>query len=573
MSLGMRGFCTFALLIGLAVDGTAQVRDNAAAATGSASIAGTIVTDAEPPRPVRRALVSITTVDRVVDKTIVTDDNGRFVVGGLPAGRYNVSASKRGWVSASYGSKGPGRPGTTVALENGQRVNNVSIRLPRGAVISGTLLDESGQAPPGATIRAMRYTYFSGERRLSWAGGFASLNERGQYRVYGLSPGEYYVVATVGTGGPFRPTSDLHLTSDVDVEQAMRAVQQGAAAPVPDVPQRSVSLVPVYYPGVNNTAQASPITLQAGEERTGVDFVMPYVGSAHIDGTVTTPDGTPATNTTVTMVNADVNAAGLGFDAVRTSRTDPQGKFSFAGVTPGSYLLNGRTPMGWVDTQVDVQGEDIRGLALAMQETFTVSGSLRFDGTAAVPGMANVRLSLVSQPTPGGVTISATSSTTAGADGQFTFKGVAPGRYHLTAYLPSPRPTWTVRSSTLGAQDALDAFADVRQALTDAAIVFTDQLAELNGHATPDTTVILFTTNQSQWSQQPRRLLTARVASDGSFVFRTVPPGEYHVALVDEIQPGQWNDPAYLQTLVPSATKISITEGEKKTVDLRASGG
>src|SRR6516164_9476582 len=85
MSLGMRGFCTFALLIGLAVDGTAQVRDNAAAATGSASIAGTIVTDAEPPRPVRRALVSITTVDRVVDKTIVTDDNGRFVVGGLPA--------------------------------------------------------------------------------------------------------------------------------------------------------------------------------------------------------------------------------------------------------------------------------------------------------------------------------------------------------------------------------------------------------------------------------------------------------------------------------------------------------
>jgi protocatechuate 3,4-dioxygenase beta subunit len=573
MNVRVSGYCTFALFIGLAVDGTAQVRDNAAAVAGSASIAGTIVTDAEPPRPVRRALVSIIMLDRTVDKTIVTDDNGRFVVGGLPAGRYNVSASKRGWVSASYGSKGPGKPGTTVALENGQRAS-LSIRLPRGAVISGTLLDETGQAPPGATIRAMRYTYFTGERRLSFAGGgLGFLNERGQYRVYGLPPGEYYVVATVGVGGPFRVSSDLHLTSDVDVEQATRAVQQGAGASVPDVPQRSVSLVPVYYPGVNNTAQASPITVQAGEERTGVDFVMPYVGSAHIDGTVTAPDGTPATNTTVTMVNADVNAASLGFDAIRTSRTDPQGKFSFAGVTPGSYLLDGRTTVGWVDTLVEVQGEDIRGLALAMQETFSVSGSVRFDGTAAVPGMANVRLSLVSLPTPGGVTISAMSNTTAGADGQFTFVGVAPGRYRLTAGVPAARPTWIVRSSTLGAQDALDAYVDVRQALSDAAIVFTDQLAELNGHVTPNTTVILFTTNQSQWSQQSRRLLTARAANDGSFVFRTVPPGEYHVAVVDEIEPGQWNDPAYLQTLVPSATKITITEGEKKTFDLRATGG
>src|SRR5262249_32730724 len=114
---------TLAAVLSSPICGSAQVRDlpkpardNAALPAGTASVVGTILTDTEPPRPVRRAIVTVNSSDRSVGKTVVTDDTGRYAVTGLPAGRYNLDASKRGWVSISYGSKGPGRAGTAVAL-------------------------------------------------------------------------------------------------------------------------------------------------------------------------------------------------------------------------------------------------------------------------------------------------------------------------------------------------------------------------------------------------------------------------------------------------------------------------
>ena len=212
------------------------VRDNAATATGSASITGTIVTDTEPARPLRRAIVAVNSSDRTIGKTSVTDDNGRFAVTGLPAGRYTVGASKRGWVQVAYGAKRPDQNGTTLMLGDGQRAA-ISIRLPRGAVISGVIQGENGQSPSTTMVRAMRYTTIAGQRRLLSAGMMNNLDERGQYRIYGLAPGDYYILASPNGGGPFRSGSDLHLTSDVDVQEAVSAIQSAPGSPIADVPQ------------------------------------------------------------------------------------------------------------------------------------------------------------------------------------------------------------------------------------------------------------------------------------------------------------------------------------------------
>ena len=64
-------------------------------------------------------------------------------------------------------------------------------------------------------------------------------------------------------------------------------------------------------------------------------------------------------------------------------------------------------------------------------------------------------------------------------------------------------------------------------------------------------------------------MTSTRTAGDGSYQLKNVSPGEYYVALADLDEPGQWMDPAYMQTLIPSATKITIAEGEKKTIDIR----
>jgi protocatechuate 3,4-dioxygenase beta subunit len=447
------------------------------------------------------------------------------------------------------------------------------MRLPRGAVISGTILDDKGAPLSQVGIRVMRYMYMSGERRLGPVNSMTTgPDERGQYRVFDLAPGDYYVVATP-LNGPFRGNADLHLTSDVDVEQAALTVSEGRGAPVADVAQRSVTIAPVYYPGVYSPAQATQVSLHAGEERSGVDFALTYVASVHVEGSVTGLDGAPAPGATITLVNNDPNAGLFGFDAIRNVRTDANGHFSFAAVTPGVYVFSARTSTGWALSDVDVQGDDIHGLSVALQESFSVSGTIRVEGAANAPPLSNVRVNLTPQVSGNGVVVSSGLGVNADADGHFTIKGVSPGRYRLNASLQGPRPLWTMRSSMLGGQDALDAFVDVRQGLTDAAVVFTDQLANLYGHTAPDSSVILFSTNQAHWYPQSRRVLLTRAAGDGIYTFRNVPPGEYFVAAVDDVEPGRWNDPSYLQGLAPAAQKITIAEGEKKTIDLRASGG
>ena len=136
-------------------------RDVPAPATGAGSIAGTVVSDAQPPRPVRRAIVTVNSSDRSVGRTVVTDDGGRFLVSGLPSGHYAIAASKRGWVTAPYGAKAIGRPGSALSLTDGQRAT-VAIRMARGAVITGVVLDQNGQPPSGTSIRVLQYAYVPG---------------------------------------------------------------------------------------------------------------------------------------------------------------------------------------------------------------------------------------------------------------------------------------------------------------------------------------------------------------------------------------------------------------------------
>jgi len=545
-------------------------RDAPKAGAGTSSVAGTIVTDADPPRPVRRATVLLL-APGFDGQTGVTDDSGQFVFSGLPQGRYNLIVSKRGWTRMTYGAKTPGRPGVSIPVAAGERAT-ITMRMPRPAVITGTVLDENGQPPAGVAMSVMQYRYDSGERRLVRAPSTASgPDERGQYRIFGLAPGEYYVVAS-GTREIFTPGSDLHVTSDVDVQQATNAIEAGPAVPVTAVHQRSVGAAPMYYPGTASLAQATPIVVRSGEERTGVDFVTQYVTTARIEGTVTGLDGSPvAAGTQVSLVASDPNISSFGLDSLRTTRADATGTFRFAGIAPGSYALvaRGANPSSWARADLDVQGDDLHGVTLTMQESLTIAVAVKWEGTGQPPAFSAVRVSLQPQLSPGAVTISSATFATADASGHFSISGVTPGRYRLSATVAGMRSPWVVHTSSLAGQESLDAAIDVRSSVNDGLVTLTDQTSELSGHGTADSFLILFSVDQVHWAPPARRTLFSRVAGDGSFTIRNIPPGAYYVAAVTDVEPGQWSDPAYLQTLIPSATKMTIAEGEKKTIDIK----
>jgi uncharacterized protein (DUF2141 family) len=563
----------------------AQVRDRPTAPmTGTASISGTVMTDAEPSRPVRRAAVTANSTDRTVARTALTDDSGRFSFTNLPAGRYSIDATKRGWVTASVGARAVGRPGRATNVAEGERTT-VRLRMTRGGVITGTILDQNGQPPTGLVVRAMKYGYAfnTGERRLQpvTSTGWGP-DDRGVYRIWGLAPGEYYV--SVSAVGFIRQGRDLYLTSDLDVQEAMRAAQS-PGTPVADVPRRTVGFAPVFYPGTAAVAQASPVVVRPGEERTGIDFSVQYVPTAHVEGTVSFPAGPLPAGTQVNLIANDPSAPVVGLEGLRMATIGPDGHFDFAEITPGAYVLASRAslraaadaPQQVLSSimDVEVQGEDVRGLQLALQDGLTVSGVVRIDGTTPPPAFSSMRATL----TPVGSAISISSGgMTLTPDGRFTITGITPGRYRLQATAPGTPPRWTVRSSVIGGQDALDTPIDIRQSYSDAIITLTDRLADVSGRldagtASADYTMILFSTNQAHWSAPSRRVLTARTASDSTYTFRNVPPGEYLLAALDDVEQGEWNDPAFLQRLAATAMKITIAEGEKKTQDVRVGAG
>ena len=65
----------------------------------------------------------------------MTDDEGRYELKELPAGRYSVSASKGGYVSLQFGQRRPFEQGQPLQLADGQTLEKVDFVLPKGGVI------------------------------------------------------------------------------------------------------------------------------------------------------------------------------------------------------------------------------------------------------------------------------------------------------------------------------------------------------------------------------------------------------------------------------------------------------
>src|SRR5690606_21492098 len=133
-----------------------QARDAAAAPTGTGSIAGVVVNDETPGRPVRRAAVTLTGGGLAQSRTETTGDNGELVFRQLPPGRYSLAARRPAYVRMAYGARRHGRPGVAVALADGQAVSDLALVLPRGGVITGIVRDSRGRPIRGANVLALQ---------------------------------------------------------------------------------------------------------------------------------------------------------------------------------------------------------------------------------------------------------------------------------------------------------------------------------------------------------------------------------------------------------------------------------
>src|SRR5262249_11573284 len=137
-------------------------------------------------------------------RSISTNAQGTFEFKDLPAGRYSLFASRPGFLRLSYGQRRPGETGRPLVVADGQRITDADFALPRTGWISGRITDEVGDPLAAVSIYPAQWRYFRGKRRMvpvagGGAGGFNQTDDSGQFRIGGLEPGDYFVVATTRT--------------------------------------------------------------------------------------------------------------------------------------------------------------------------------------------------------------------------------------------------------------------------------------------------------------------------------------------------------------------------------------
>src|SRR5688572_1143253 len=463
-------------------------------AVGTAMILGQVVTG-DSGTPVRRARVNLIGQELRGQKATMTDDEGRFVFTLLPAGRYTVNASKAGYVNIAYGAKGPGRAGTPIQLADGQKLEVKAMSLPKGGVVTGTVLDEHGEPAPGTTVRAMRQVIRTGEKRLESAG-TDTTDDRGQYRIYGLVPGQFVVYAQPRNQGVGGLQASIASEIEAAVQQMTQMLggagqaagraggQAGRAENLGDrlaqlgggrgqaleqlqqqlnpEGQQAVQYAPVFYPGSTSPSNASRVEIVAGQERFGVDFQLQLTQTSQVDGVVLSPADAQPNGTQITLVPKD-SLPGLPGNT-QSARAGQNGEFSFRNVIPGQYSVVARgqlrvqVPAGaetevavggrggrgggrgaggappevlWALADLTVDGRDQTGVSLQLQRGMTISGRLAFDGQGAPP--SDLTRARVNL-TPVGtqdVDFGGIQPAMVDANGRFTMTGVPPGRYSL----------------------------------------------------------------------------------------------------------------------------------------------
>ena len=554
-----------------------------AAPSGTGVLAGTVVTDATTPQPVRRATVRLVDATGMTDRLVGTDDDGEFEFEALPAGSYSVSAAKVGYVTTFYGAKRPGRgPGVPVAVATGQRVP-VALKMLPGGVITGAILDPQGRPAEGVTIVAV-------DARAAGAPPVrAKTDDRGVYRLFGLAPGEYLVSAVPRLGN----VTGAQVVTD---EQVRWAQAPTAAQPPPSHP---MEYAPVYFPGATDARAAARVGVASGEERGSVSFSLQMVPSVTISGTLVDQDGQPVTAATVALYprKTDQPAPSDAFfssGAIALPRATVNApKFSVVGVAPGEYTLVARSGSGtrssaaalaavpalWNMTDVSINGQDLTDLVVRLQPGVRVSGSIAFEHASLAPPDDVSLVNLVLGATGSIVGLPAEPRAVVTKAGAFQFLSVVPGAYALQAMAPTTG--WFLKSAMVGGRDLADVLLDVKagEDVTGVTVTFTDRpsefagrLIDTNGRPISKYSIVVFSVDKSLWRPNARRIRSTAPATDGSFSVKGLPAGDYAVAAAEDVEPADLADPEFLSALLKAAVRVSIADGERRQQDLRTGG-
>ncbi len=517
-------------------------RDQQPPAAGTSSISGR-VTDETTGMPLRRATVRLNGAGMREAFQATTDAAGRYSFRDLPAGMFNVFVNRSGYVARSYGQRRSQEPGKPITLTPRQAVENIDVALARGAIMTGRVVDEYGEPVADVQVTIARVINRNGRRQQANTS-TRQTDDIGEFRVAGLSGGDYQISASIRTFPNGAVTADRN------------------------------GYAPTYYPGTPNAAEAQLIRVGEGQLISGLAIALVPTRLAQISGIAIDADGQPITRGSVSLSQRPV-AFGPMFTSAQI-RAD--GTFTLPGVPPGDYMLmagNGPENRAASIAELSVNGADISNVVLAPPRPVSISGRVIVDAAATTtPRTDNLRITAVSLEPTLGFRGPVNSEPLRDAT---TFTLSSPtGRVRLMAQgLPGG---WAISRATAGGVDVTDELVvaadvpDVTIEITNRVPGLTGAVSNTRGELVPDAIVLIFPQDTQGWGTlAPGRGAMLRADDKGEFRLRMMRPGSYFVAAVTSVsvEVDNWTDAAYLETLVSRATRVTLEGGDQRRVDLR----
>src|SRR5262245_21432574 len=523
--------------------------------------------------PLSKSTVTITALNapRNQSYTTTTTTGGQFSFQNLEPGQYRLAATRGGYVRMEYGARSPNRPGLPITLSPGQRLTNIILQLMPAGTITGRVFDRDGEPLANVNVEALKYSYQEGQRVMNVVQ-TARTNDLGEYRLFWLQPGQYFVSATPPEGQRGAALNSLAVAGPGIagvIEDAIlnrgggggrgggrgnpgggqrggpqQPVSSTLPSPSDGQDQTTEGYVPVYYPGTTDVQSAASINLQPGVVFSGVDLTVAAVRTLRVQGQVINGvTGQPAQNANVLLLPVQRAAGGGGF---RGGIRNPgnfrtrinQGAFEIRGVVPGSYeiiaVLNDRNNRMTARLPLEIGNSDVQNVSLVASPGFTLSGRLVIEGQQAGTGNQDLsRVRVMLRPDSAAQIAGGAPAAPVQADGTFTLQQVGRDDYRLSiggmprnAYVKMAHySSIDVMSEGLRLDrqptEPLDILISTNTGIADGVVQNDKQEASVN------VTVVLI----PDAARRSRFDLYRTASSDatGHFHIEGVAPGDYHV--------------------------------------------
>jgi 5-hydroxyisourate hydrolase-like protein (transthyretin family) len=433
--------------------------------------------------------------------------------------------------------------------------------------ISGRVIGADGKPAAHVHVMAAEITYQNGARVLNQVQGVET-NDRGDYRLFWLPPGRYYVGAFPEglrrrqTAVPFGPPGEV-VSLNQTFPQAFIQYRAGANGEVLEDVYETV-----YAPGETNLQSARVIDLRAGADFTAVDVSLAggQRAAAAIRGTVL--DGTTGQPVPQVSVRAVPRIGGPVIFSP-TATTDTLGRFEIAGVMAGSYSVIATLTLNNVRQSavlaLDVGGKGVDGVRLLLTSGLRINGRISVDGAPSDEyrvGLSPEAGPLIPIPTGG-----------QSSNGMFSFSDIYAGTYRVGVF-PNADSTQQsyVKTVRLGGVELPDnEFRPGDSVQGELEILMGRNGGALEGNvvdARRSLAVNVMVALVPVGSRRADRYKTVTTNDVGHFRFQGIPPGNYVAIALPWIRSGLPQYPEFFRAIENRATPVSITEGSNRDIEL-----